>query len=198
MRSPRHLVARMTKIPEAILRDAIKRLLSPIKWLENIPDPPVDESVTEIPQEDATSSHEDASRVRASEWKGMEGNGTEGNGTGCSEPAAPASEPAFPWFHCVKGRKNHSDRWLLTDTYVEELQRTFEGVDVTAECRKAWLWNKTHRSKRKTANGMPEFLLRWVTRAQNESGRQGERASNSDPRRTMATASAYLESRGVE
>lgn len=74
-------LARMTKIPEPILRDAIKRLVSPIKWLETIPDPPITEELTEIPQEGATSSQKDASRVRASEWKGMEGNGTEGNGS---------------------------------------------------------------------------------------------------------------------
>lgn len=109
------------------------------------------------------------------EWNGEgEGKGVEGKGEDdCNEAATRPSLPtelAYPDFGCTKGRRSGSITWTLTTEFISELQQTFEGIDVAAECRKAWQWHKTNWAKRKTADGMPEFLRRWLTRAQN-SGR---------------------------
>jgi 5-methylcytosine-specific restriction endonuclease McrA len=110
-----------------------------------------------------------------------EGKGRElkGNGEGCNEVAKRPSLPpssisadklVYPTFGCTRGRRSGPDTWLLTTDYIAELQQTFEAVDVAAECRAAWQWHKTNWAKRKTAEGMPDFLRRWIVRAQN-SGR---------------------------
>lgn len=70
-------LARITRVPIAILTTAISRLVSEVGWLEIVPDPLTGKGDTQIPHLPATESHFDASRVRAQEgngreWKGME------------------------------------------------------------------------------------------------------------------------------
>lgn len=106
---------------------------------------------------------------RGGESKGVEGKGEDDCNEAATRPSLP-TELAYPDFGCTKGRRSGSITWTLTTEFISELQQTFEGIDVAAECRKAWQWHKTNWAKRKTADGMPEFLRRWLTRAQN-SGR---------------------------
>lgn len=56
--------------------------------------------------------------------------------------------------------------WVVTEEKIQEWSTTFPGVDVRVEIRKAWQWIKDNDSKRKTARGMPAFLNRWLSNAQ--------------------------------
>lgn len=85
-------LSRMTHVPEAIMQSALNRLVSPIGWIEVVPDPVSDKGLTEMSHEGATPPHLPASRVRAQEGKGMEGNGTEQKGTEGKTCAADAAE----------------------------------------------------------------------------------------------------------
>ena len=104
----------------------------------------------------------------------QEGKGTgreqEGKGTGMEINTAPSpadSTPPFLTFDTV-GRGAH--QWHLTDDKVKEYGASFPGVDVRAECRKAWQWCRDNPTKRKTAAGVPAFLSRWLGKAQNFGG----------------------------
>ncbi|HXJ70634.1 MAG TPA: hypothetical protein VNM39_17150, partial [Verrucomicrobiae bacterium] len=67
-------------------------------------------------------------------------------------------------FPCV-GTGDVKD-WTLTPAQVAEWSTAFPGIDVTAECRKALAWIKANPTKRKTVRGMPAYLCKWLTRAQ--------------------------------
>ena len=56
--------------------------------------------------------------------------------------------------------------WNLTATKMSEWSESYPGVDVLAECKKARQWTIDNPTKNKTANGMPAFLSRWLSRAQ--------------------------------
>lgn len=62
--------------------------------------------------------------------------------------------------------------WKLTAARVEHLAATYPGLDVTAEARKALAWCLANPTRRKTPRGMPEFLRKWMDRAQNDAGRR--------------------------
>lgn len=62
------------------------------------------------------------------------------------------------------------DSWDLAAAQVEEWQRLYDGLDVRAECKKALAWVKSTAGHKKTAGGMPRFLVNWLSRATN-SGR---------------------------
>lgn len=90
----------------------------------------------------------------------------------CSEPAEPASPPLLI-FPCVgSGPK----LWELTQGKVAEYRDSFPGIDVMAECRAARQWCQDNPQKRKTFGGMPGFLTRWLTKAQNGHGATVARA----------------------
>lgn len=211
-------LARMTKIPETIMGEAINRLLQPIKWLEIIPDPPSIEGVVEMSQEGATSSHLPASRVRAREWNGMERNGKEENGTSiCSEPAKPTAEPQIETEQATvsvthgasqsRPRRKPTDdspvvmvlscnggvkEWPLTEAKMAEYRGSFPGVDVLSECRKARQWCFDNPSKRKTFNGMAAFLGRWLSKAQDRSGTKEPTTMPKRTEKNVAAARSFL------
>lgn len=90
----------------------------------------------------------------------------------CPEPPRAASVPAaadstcvsYPMFPVVgKGSKS----WALDESQLAEWAQAFPGVDVAAEAVKAHAWIKANPTKRKTAAGMPRFLVSWLGRAQN-------------------------------
>lgn len=56
--------------------------------------------------------------------------------------------------------------WALTKTLREQHQVAFPDLDVMAEYRKALAYVQSNRPKRKTARGMPTYLFRWLSRAQ--------------------------------
>jgi hypothetical protein len=78
--------------------------------------------------------------------------------------------PAVLSFPVVGGRGSKPE-WALTATHVDSLQQAFPGVDVLGECRKAHSWIDANPSRRKTANGMKNFLHGWMSRT-NDRGRK--------------------------
>ena len=56
--------------------------------------------------------------------------------------------------------------WSLTAEQVESWERSYPGVDVTAECRKALAYLEANAKK--TAKGMPRFLVAWLNRTTNQ------------------------------
>lgn len=87
-----------------------------------------------------------------------------------SEPPQAAREPpkqqgppedALIVFPCVGPLKE----WRLTQSHVDQWQSAYPALDITAECRKALAWLSASPSRRKTAKGMPRFLVGWFGRA---------------------------------
>lgn len=55
--------------------------------------------------------------------------------------------------------------WELTEAHLTDLARDYEHLDVLTECRKAFAWVKANPGRRKTAKGMPAFLVNWMNNA---------------------------------
>jgi hypothetical protein len=122
-------------------------------------------------------------------------NPTKAASAACSEPASPPSEPAvaedpddpvvmeFP----VNGNKSRP-LWALRRSKASEYRESFPGVDVRSELLKARQWCRDNPTKRKTAKGMPAFLTTWLSKAQNEAGRnqRGSPPPAHDPRNAVA------------
>lgn len=101
-----------------------------------------------------------------------------------AEPADAASAAASPVvlvFPTVAGKRNAAAEWELRENHVAELAATFPGVDVPFQCRKALAWVKANLAKRKTANGMPDFLFRWMSKEQDKGGGNGRPARGETP-----------------
>jgi hypothetical protein len=118
-------------------------------------------------------------------------------GAGCGSPAKPASPPedhsaTVLNFPCVgKG----ATEWPLTEAKLSQYQESFPGVDVLAECRKARQWCIDHPTKRKTARGMPAFLTRWLSNAQDRPAGSVREIGQGlhDPRGNLALMNRMLE-----
>lgn len=81
-----------------------------------------------------------------------------------AEPPSKQLEPAFLTYPTNGPVKT----WNLMAHQVGRWKEHFPGVDVEAECRKAVAWCEANPSQRKTSTGMPRFLVKWLTRQQNE------------------------------
>ena len=81
-----------------------------------------------------------------------------------SEPVSTDSPPVavhpVATFPCQGKQKE----WHLLAPTIAEWQATYPGLDVFAEIKKARAWIMANPEKRKTARGMPAFLLRWFNR----------------------------------
>jgi hypothetical protein len=119
-----------------------------------------------------------ASRSRTTrsrmEWKGREGKGRDHylrrahskkpNG---SPPAPKVYDlripdlPALLTFECFGKVKS----WSLTQAHVDEWHAAYPALDILAEARKALAWIGAAPDRRKTARGMPRFLVGWLNRA---------------------------------
>ncbi len=96
---------------------------------------------------------------------------TDRNGT-APPAAAPPTSPAVLTFDVIgSGQKS----WTLTTAHLADLSSDYEHLNVLAECRKAYAWVKAKPSRRKTAKGMPAFLVNWLNRAADQGG--GTRAA---------------------
>ena len=84
-----------------------------------------------------------------------------------SEPPSAPSEPAVLTFPVVGSANGHD--WPLTQSQIDAWATLYPGVDVLASCRQALAWALANTTKRKTATGMPRFLVGWLTRDQNRS-----------------------------
>lgn len=70
-----------------------------------------------------------------------------------------------------------SSTWGLSSTQVAEWQGLFPNIDVLSEMRKAVAWVLANPAKRKTAKGMPRFLVSWLMRVVDTGRRQGFQGS---------------------
>jgi hypothetical protein len=84
----------------------------------------------------------------------------------CPETASAVIEAAVLTFPTDGNLRS----WDLTEAKVGEFREAFPSLDVVAECRKALAWVNANPSKRKTPRGMPGFLFRWLSRAQDRGG----------------------------
>jgi hypothetical protein len=82
------------------------------------------------------------------------------------------TEPESPvvWSIPVVGT---SSPWGLTEAQIAEWQQTYESLDVRKECGYAKTWIEADLAgRRKTARGMPRFLVSWLSRALERGNRQ--------------------------
>lgn len=127
----------------------------------------------------------------------VEGKGRERNGRGkegdCTEqPSTAASVPtSVPEPVMEFPTSGKAKTWNLTEDKVSEYGKDFPGIDLMAELRKAHNWAVNNPRKRKTAHGMPAFLSRWLSKAQDAGGRYSTNAD--DPRGNMAAREQYLD-----
>jgi len=60
--------------------------------------------------------------------------------------------------------------WMLSAEKLAEYTESFPGIDVHLESRKALQWCRDNAARRKTPRGMPAFLSRWFSKAQDRGG----------------------------
>lgn len=60
--------------------------------------------------------------------------------------------------------------WVLTQNQVDEWGALYPNLDILACCRKAYAWIEANSTKRKTAGGMPKFLVGWLNRENDSRG----------------------------
>lgn len=103
------------------------------------------------------------------------GHGSDRGGNGKNNDGKDTNQvdPAYPMFPVIPSRKSGAMTWTLTDDHLKELAETFTGVNVPAQARKAWLWCKDNPHRRKTANGMRNFMRNWMERQQNSGHTKG-------------------------
>lgn len=56
--------------------------------------------------------------------------------------------------------------WELSEEQLATFCETYPTLNVVRECQKASLWLMVNPSRRKTAKGMPRFLVNWLNRAE--------------------------------
>lgn len=59
------------------------------------------------------------------------------------------------------------DSYELRQNQVNAWCAVYPAIDIVLECRKALLWIEANPDNRKTASGMPRFLVNWLSRATN-------------------------------
>lgn len=79
-------------------------------------------------------------------------------------PPARSTGPPVMVFECVRGKKSEEPEWALTAGQLAEWAAAFEGTDVAQCCREALAWVRAKPANRKTADGMEQFLFRWIKR----------------------------------
>jgi hypothetical protein len=68
-------------------------------------------------------------------------------------------------------------RWPLTARHIATWSEQFEGLDILGQCKQALAWVEANLGRRKTAKGMPQFLVGWFTRTVNKRGTSAAAAS---------------------
>ena len=59
-------------------------------------------------------------------------------------------------------------KWALRKNQLRAWEAVYPRLDVLHECEKAWTWVEASPERRKTARGMPRFLVGWLNRAERE------------------------------
>lgn len=92
----------------------------------------------------------------------------------CVETAKPSSTPnaegELPVL--VYPCDGRPPTWELVESQLAQWRDLYPSLDVDAECRSALAWVLAEPSRRKTARGMPRFIVGWLGRSQNGSGRK--------------------------
>lgn len=80
------------------------------------------------------------------------------------KPSSPLVEPERPVleFPC----DGNPSTWALVESQLAQWRELYPSLDVDAVCRDALAWVLADSSKRKTARGMPRFLVGWLSRTQ--------------------------------
>lgn len=95
----------------------------------------------------------------------------------CAEVSKNSASPPSPvvFTFPVVGRKNGNliSEWPLTEAKIAEYRESYPNLDVISELKKAVQWCRDNQSNRKTYDGMPSFLSRWLSRATNQGSRVG-------------------------
>lgn len=101
-----------------------------------------------------------------------------------------ASKPLVV-FECIGKPKE----WGLSREQFNAWKRDYPGLDIGAEVRKAHAW--IGANKRKTAVGMPRFLVNWFNRAvqKGQNGAEPKPAMPSAPLRVVDRGEGYEETR---
>lgn len=60
--------------------------------------------------------------------------------------------------------RGNPKQWHLTEEQVQKWKDLYPGLDVMGCCRKALAWCEADGRRRKTAKGMPRFLVNWINR----------------------------------
>ena len=80
-------------------------------------------------------------------------------------PSTPAT-PAILVYPC----NGNPETWNLTGEQLTEWTGLYPGLDVVGECRRAMAWVKARGKK--TARGMPRYLVSWLNRSNDRRGSQ--------------------------
>ena len=99
------------------------------------------------------------------EQNGIEQNGNEDNIALRSTERNAVPVDLFLTYPCNGPVKEYH----LPMSQVNEWSMLYQGVDVASECKKALAWIQANNKK--TAKGMPKFLVGWLSRANDKGGR---------------------------
>lgn len=161
-------LAAKTGAPANVFAKAFAALVE-VGWLEAVAEnlPVRREILPESPGTPGDSPGAPGDSPGRIEGKGKEGNRTEQKELTASSETANGSgskpTPAVLTFETVGKDKS----WDLTQEQVDEWRAAYPGLDILGECRKALAWTKA--KQKKTAKGMPAFLVNWFGRAVNQS-----------------------------
>ncbi len=126
---------------------------------------------------------------RGEEIRGEETRGEKNDCAAASQAkrAAPAVVESSGYEFPTRGKKQS---YLLPASKLAEYRESFPGMDVDREMRRAVQWCRDNEAKRKTFNGMPAFLSRWLTKAcDSTTGPPGGHPTLSDKSRRAEAAS---------
>lgn len=98
--------------------------------------------------------------------------GTQNTGDPRDAQASLFASPVAVTFPC-DGNPDHYD---VTEAWVAEQAKAFPSLDVLGQVRRALAWVNASPERRKTARGMPKFLVGWLGRAQDNGGGRSAKA----------------------
>ena len=104
---------------------------------------------------------------------------------------AVASPPPVLVFPC----SGQPREWGLSEAQIVRWEELYPGVKVVAECRNALAWAEANPTRRKTASGMPKFLVAWLTRSQN--GARGSPSVGGKTSNNVSVAEEYMRKEGL-
>lgn len=105
--------------------------------------------------------------------------------TSCVETESPSStpdhedEPSVLAFPC----DGTPSAWGLVESQLAQWRDLYPSLDVDTECRSALAWVLADSTRRKTARGMPRFLVGWLSRSQNRGNGRKQGGNNTGRRK---------------